>query len=117
MGYTNHGPGALNFLISGSVGLLEFRITPAWAALIYHGAGCVGIDCDPAACDAEGLAGEEISLAWRLADFDDAAVWRELAVRYLAWELVGGGEEFPPDAVNTDMIRQLRDTPYDEGGA
>lgn len=47
MGYTNHGPGALNFLISGAAGLLEFRITPAWATLIYHGAGCAGIDCDP----------------------------------------------------------------------
>lgn len=73
---TRHEGSELRFIISGPNGLLEYRATPAFAALVIYEPGCNGEQCD-VDCDAEN--GDEITLAWQAADHDDNIIWRELA--------------------------------------
>ncbi|MER6830872.1 hypothetical protein ABT352_33100 [Streptosporangium sp. NPDC000563] len=67
--FTAHTAAELRFFLDGPAGVVELRITPAYAVLI------VGEE-------AEALPGEEIAVLWRAAGQDDAVVWGELGRRY-----------------------------------
>ncbi len=84
---TRHAPIALRYLLTGDQGILEFRISACWAVVIYHARHCTGENCNPDVCDAEAMPGTTVALAWRAEDHSDAAIWRELEIRYLSWEL------------------------------
>lgn len=85
-----HTADALSFIYGGPAGLLEFRIigtkTEFFSVLVIHIPGCEAEGCDDD-CDADFLPGDEIALAWRVAGFDDAAVWSELARHAVAVDL------------------------------
>lgn len=85
-----HTADALRFIYGGPAGLLEFRIistmTEFFPVLVIHIPDCEADGCGDD-CGAEFLLGDEIALAWRVAGFDDAAVWAELARYAVAADL------------------------------
>lgn len=78
--FTQHSGDSLRFATDSASGLLEARITPEWAFLVYHQPDCDGDSCGDE-CDAEVTPGMALAALWRAAGCNDDEIWRELARR------------------------------------
>lgn len=108
---TRHSSKAARYVYSGPAGLLEFRSFPTTTTivdvLVIHRPDCDAEHCNEE-CDAEITLGENIALAWRL-DNTDQAVWDALA-RHAVIDAVADVPQLPhePTADQRALIGRAR---------